>query len=154
MEVLYLDRVIATHERCFGREQDIIDPLHYLGLLSQRPGAFEHAVPVRRWRETWPPAYERLLECLQDRWPEGRGLKEFIAILKLHREHPAKQIEKAVRTALQHGAPNLDSIQLLLRRQGSPEEPPGPLDLAGRPGCRASANSRWFWSSMSGSWEA
>jgi hypothetical protein len=55
VEILFLDRIIAIYERCFGREQDIIDPLHYQGLLSQRPGAFEHAVLVHCWRETWSP---------------------------------------------------------------------------------------------------
>jgi hypothetical protein len=48
MDILFLDQVIATHERCFEREQDFIDPPHCRRLHSQRPGAFEHAVPVRR----------------------------------------------------------------------------------------------------------
>ncbi len=133
MEVLALDRIIASHERCFEREQDVIDPLHYLGLLSQRPGAFEHAVPIRRWRETWPRVYEKLLAALQERWPEGRGLRDFIAVLKLHQEFPAEQMEKAIRTALKQGVPNLDSIQLLLRRGRSTEPATKPLDLAGHP---------------------
>ncbi len=90
-------------------------------------------MPVRRWRKTWPPVYERLLEVLQERWPEGRGLREFIAILKLHQEHPAEQMEKAIRTVLQHGVPNLDSIQLLLRRGRTSEASASPLDLAGYP---------------------
>ena len=50
--ILYLDAVLARHPRCYGRDQDILDPLHYLPLLEQRPGAFEHAKPLRRWRET------------------------------------------------------------------------------------------------------
>ena len=50
VDILYLDEVIASHPRCYGREQDIFDPLHYLPLLEQRPGAFEHAKPIRRWR--------------------------------------------------------------------------------------------------------
>lgn len=133
VEILFLDQVVASHERCFEREQDRLDPLHYLGLLSQRPGAFEHAVPVRRWRKSWPAVYERLLEVLRERWPEGRGLREFIAILKLHQEHPAEQIEKAVRAALNQGVPNLDSIQLLLRRQVDADALPGSLDLTGHP---------------------
>ncbi len=60
-------------------------------------------------------------------------MKEFIAILKLHREHQAGQIERAVRTALQAGVPTLDGIQLLLRREQHIEGRPEPLDLAGRP---------------------
>ena len=135
VEILFLDRIVAAHERCLERERDVIDPLHYLGLLSQRPGAFEHAVPIRRWRQSWPPVYERLLEALQTRWPEGRGLREFIAILKLHQEHPSQQIEKAIRTSLRQGAASLDGIRLLLRRAGGrvPESLAGPLDLAGHP---------------------
>jgi hypothetical protein len=133
VEILFLDRIIATHERCFEREQDVIDPLHYLGLLSQRPGAFEHAVPIRRWRKTWPRVYEKLLAALQERCPEGRGLREFIAVLKLHQEFPAEQMEKAIRTALNQGVPNLDSIQLLLRRGRATEPATKPLDLAGHP---------------------
>ena len=133
VEILFLDKVIASHERCFERERDIIEPLHYLGLLSQRPGAFEHAIPIRRWRKTWPPVYETLLEVLRERWPEGRGLREFIAILKLHREHPAQEVEQAIRACLKYGTPNLDSIRLRLRCEKDPEPLVNPLDLAGRP---------------------
>jgi transposase len=133
IEVLWLDQVIASHERCFDREQDIIDPLHYIGLLSQRPGAFEHAIPMRRWRKTWPPVYEQLLEALQEHWPEGRGLREFIAILKLHRDHSNGQMEKAIRTALNCGIPHLDGVELCLRQQQSPSMVIKPLDLQRHP---------------------
>jgi hypothetical protein len=57
---------IASHARCYGREQDVFDPVHYLALLQQRPGAFEHAKPLRLWRASWPPIYETLLRHLQD----------------------------------------------------------------------------------------
>jgi hypothetical protein len=30
---------LASHPRCYDREQDIFDPLHYLCLLEERPGA-------------------------------------------------------------------------------------------------------------------
>jgi len=133
VEILALDKMIASHERCFGREKDVLDPLHYLGLLSQRPGAFEHAIPIRRWRKAWPPVYETLLETLRERWPDGRGLREFIAILKLHRGHPAHEVEQAIRACLKLGAPRLDSIQLHLRRERVSESLVMPLDLAGRP---------------------
>lgn len=133
IEILSLDKVVASHKRCFEREKDIIEPLHYLGLLSQRPGAFEHAIPIRRWRKTWPPVYEKLLEVLRERWPDGRGLREFIAILKLHREHPVQKVEQAIRACLKQGAPHLDSIRLWLRSDRDHDPVASPLDLAGRP---------------------
>ena len=70
VEVLSLAQIVAEHPRCFGREQDVLDPLHYLGLLEQRPGAFEYAIPMRRWRQNWPEEYERLLTALA---PEQTG---------------------------------------------------------------------------------
>src|SRR5438552_1029028 len=41
--------LIARHPRSYEREQDIFDPLHYLPLLEQRPGAFDYAAPLKRW---------------------------------------------------------------------------------------------------------
>lgn len=73
VEILALAVVRATHLRCLGREPDILDPRHYLKLLAQRPGAFEPAIPLRRWRAQWPAVYERLLPQLRASWPDGRG---------------------------------------------------------------------------------
>jgi transposase len=116
VEIMLGTEVIATHPRCFGREQDILDPLHYLNLLEQRPGAFEHAKPLRHWRKHWPKDYDLLLEALRTRLPEGGGVKEFIAVLKLHREYSAEQVQQAVHAALELGAASLDGVSLCLRQ--------------------------------------
>jgi transposase len=130
VELLSLDTMVATHLRSFGREQDILDPQHYLDLLAQRPGAFEHALPMRRWRKHWPQVYDRLLEELRQRLPEGRGIREFVSVLKLHQEYPTEQVEKAVCQALAMGAAHLDGVRLCLRQlQGVPPAPIV-LDLA------------------------
>jgi len=47
IEILAEGEVIARHERSYARQQDILDPLHYLPLLAQRPGAFDHAQPLQ-----------------------------------------------------------------------------------------------------------
>jgi hypothetical protein len=125
--------VVCEHLRCFGREQDVIDPLHYLPLLEERPGAFEHAIPMRRWRKEWPPEYEQLLSDLRQRWPDGRGVREFIAVLKLHREYPRDLVEQAVQSAVRLGASHLDGVRLCLR-QGLEQHPLlPPIDLNHHP---------------------
>ncbi len=133
VEILAFDRIVARHRRCFGREQDIFDPLHYLGLLAQRPGAFAHAVPLRRWRQEWPPVYERLLEAMTARWPDGRGLRDFLAILKLHRRYSHEEMERAIRKALALDAIHLDGVLLCLRQQRNPGALPTPMDLSRHP---------------------
>jgi hypothetical protein len=130
VEVLSLTQIVAGHPRCFGREQDVLDPLHYLGLLEQRPGAFEYAIPMRRWRQNWPAEYERLLSALRENKPDGSGIREFIAVLKLHCSYPEEVVHRAVRQALEIGAAHLDGVQLCLRQLVSPRELPPSLDLA------------------------
>lgn len=130
VDILYLNEVIASHRRCYDRKQDILDPLHYLPLLEQRPGAFDHAKPIRRWRKSWPAVYERLLAELRSRWPEGRGVQEFVRILKLHRDHPPDLVAQAVEQALAYGCAHLDGIQLCLRQLMHPESPISPVDLS------------------------
>jgi len=129
VEVLNAAEVIAEHPRCFEREQDILDPLHYLGLLEQRPGAFEYALPLRQWRQTWMPEYEKMLNLLRQTKPDGSGVREFVSILKLHRDHPAEMVNRAVKQAIDLGAAHLDGVQLCLRQILSPQESPTALAL-------------------------
>lgn len=133
VEILYLDQVIASHPRCYGRQQDVFNPLHYLPLLEQRPGAFAHAKPLRRWRETWPPAYERLLARLQAESAQGPSVREFVRVLKLHDKYPANLVEQAVTQALEYGCLHADGIELCVRQLLRPEASVVPLDLTEHP---------------------
>jgi len=133
IEVLSLENIIATHRRCFGREQDIFDPLHYLSLLEQRPGAFEHTIPLRQWRKKWPATYEKLLSGLQQKKSDGQGIREFIAILKLHQSHPTDQVEQAVAAAVQTGMLSLDGVMYHLQRLSAPLPMTRPLNLSHLP---------------------
>jgi len=131
--IQHLDTVLATHPRSYGREQDVLDPLHYLPLLEQRPGAFEHAKPLRQWRTQWPPVYERLLATLQAQDDGRGGVREFVQVLKLHQEYPAREIEQAVTQALEYGRPHVDGVRLCLRHLQHPEVPLNPVDLTQYP---------------------
>jgi hypothetical protein len=133
IEVLSLDKVITTHVRCFGREQDIFNPLHYLALLEQRPGAFEYAVPLRQWRKKWPATYEQLLHGLQENKSDGQGIREFIAILKLHQTWSADLVEHAIDAAVHTGMMNLDGVMYHLQQLSSPVPSTDPLDLSHLP---------------------
>ena len=133
VDVLHLKEVIASHPRCYGRNQDIVDPLHYLPLLAQRPGAFHHAKPMRRWRETWPVAFEQLFSHLTEQWSDGRGVREFIAVLQLCRRYPEPLVEQAVRQALVYGCGHADGVELCLHQLVNPDVRVPSLDLAGSP---------------------
>lgn len=136
---------LATHPRCYGREQDIFDPLHYLSLLEQRPGAFEYAKPLKQWRAGWPPPYHHMLATLREKWPEGRGVQEFIRILQLHQHYEAELVEHAIEQALTFGCAHLDGVQYCLHQLIEAADPPeqieaSQLDLTDRPDLNAIGN--------------
>ena len=123
VDIVHMNDTIASHPRCYGQEQDILDPLHYLPLLEQRPGAFEHAKPIRRWRKEWPPAYERLLGQLRAESNNGQGVREFVRILNLHKEHPAELVARAIEQALEYGCTHADGVTLCLHQLLAQERP-------------------------------
>jgi transposase len=124
VDIVHMDDVIASHPRCYGHEQDVLDPIHYLPLLEQRPGSFEHAKPIRRWRKEWPPAYERLREqLLAQEEQKGQGLREFIRILRLHQEYPAELVTRAVQQALEYGCVHVDGVILCVHQLSAPDKP-------------------------------
>jgi len=133
IEILHDNVVLASHPRCYAREQDVLDPLHYLPLLAQRPGAFDHAKPIRQWQRAWPLGYKRLLLRLREQWPEGRGVQEFVRILQLHGEQEASLIEAAIEQALSIGCIHADGVRLCLHQLCHPEAPHPVLDLAEQP---------------------
>jgi hypothetical protein len=131
IEILSGPDVVARHRRSYGKGVDVIDPVHYLSLLEERPGAFDDAKPIRQWRRSWPAVYDRMLEDLLERWPEGRGVREFVQILSLHRDHPAGVVVEAVEAALRYGAAHADGVRLCLRQLLDSDDEPTPLRLTG-----------------------
>ncbi len=133
IDILDKTTLLARHPRSYAREQDIFDPLHYLSLLEQRPGAFDYAKPIKRWREGWPESYHRMLRILREKWPEGRGVQEFVRILQLHQDFPSTLMHEAVEQALSFGCVHLDGVLHCLHQLTVPESSSAPLDLSDRP---------------------
>jgi transposase len=125
--------LLARHPRSYEREQDIFDPLHYLPLLEQRPRAFDYAAPLRHWRKDWPPSYHQMLQQLREKWPEGRGVQEFVRILQLHKEYSASLMAQAIEQALSYGCVHLDGVLHCLHQLLEQEAHQAPLDLSDHP---------------------
>jgi hypothetical protein len=133
VEILHQGEVVARHPRCYGREQDVLDPLHYLPLLVQRPGAFDNAQAIRRWRSDWPPVYEQLLAALRQRFDEPSAVKQFVQVLLLLRQMDPARLEQAIRQALDRCCPHLDGVRWCLDQLSHPLPAPPSLDLSAYP---------------------
>lgn len=117
---------IATHKRAFANNNWQLDPDHYLELLQQRPQAFDSARPIRQWRKRWPISLERLLARFQETHGATDGIKDFISVLKLLREHEANQVYAAVELALENRIGSSSGVKHLLVHS-EPKEPIPPL---------------------------
>jgi len=111
IEIYRFDELIASHCRCWDRECQIFEPVHYLELLERKPGSLDHARPLE---ELQLPkcfnTYRRLLETHRD-----DGTKEYIKILLLLKKYSVAQINKAITKALNYRIYCFDGIlQFLL----------------------------------------
>src|SRR6476659_1079102 len=50
-------RVVAEHQRSFGRGETVYDPWHYVPVLARKPGALRNGAPFKDW--VLPAAIER-----------------------------------------------------------------------------------------------
>jgi hypothetical protein len=128
-------QVIASHGRSYGREEDILDPLHYLPLLRQRPGALDHARPLKVWPH--PPVLDRYLEALRARLPQRAATLQFLDVLELTKNHPLQAVADAVEQALAASSLGADTVAYFLRAKGSATQERRTSVLAKAPPCPA-----------------
>jgi hypothetical protein len=114
VEVFYGSKKIASHDRLYGNNKWSLLPEHYLELIQQRPQAFESARVIRQWRPSWPFCLERLLDTCCQKQGHTKGIKDFISVLMLYKDHAARDIESAVETALSSGAGSSEAVEHIL----------------------------------------
>jgi transposase len=112
--------VVATHPRCWSKEQVFFDPRHYLALLERKPGALDFARPLENWG--LPGCFSTLRRRLEGDLGHV-GTREYIKVLRLMEKATVKELASAIEVALSIGATAADAITLILfHRQERPVE--------------------------------
>jgi transposase len=110
VEVGCRKQVIAVHPRCWERERQIFDPLHYLPLLERKAGGLDHALPLEGW--VLPGCFEALRRRLESEREDGT--REYIRVLRLLEKHPPAAVEAAVERGLRMRAHTRDAVAQFL----------------------------------------
>lgn len=110
------DKQVASHRRIWDKEEVSFDPIHYLALLEKKPGALNYARPLEEW--DLPECFEILQKRLEEEY-RSKGVKEFIAVLRLLEKHSLKRVRNAVERGLRIHAHTKDAVAQFLY----PEEP-------------------------------
>ena len=106
--------LVATHPRCWEKEQTTFDPRHYLALLERKPGALDVARPLERWEL---PGCFALLRRRLEADLSHLGTREFIKVLRLLERASVTELAGAVQAALEIGATSSDAIALILHHR-------------------------------------
>lgn len=117
VEVVTAGQVVARHRRSYGRDQQVLDPLHYLAALGRRPAALDHAPVLRNWQ--LPASFTQLRQLLEARHGWRAGGRQYIRVLQLLAEHPLGRVQQAVEHCLRQEQLQAERIIALVDRLAS-----------------------------------
>ena len=122
---------VATHERCYGRQQQVLDLEHYLDVLSRKPGALAGSRPLEQQRAAglWPESFDVIWQSLMERHGKSSGTKQMIDLLKLGKHNCHDRLRKAIETALATGCKDAAAVQHLFYAQDLNRVPCEAIDI-------------------------
>jgi len=117
IEILSLDRVIATHKRYYDRGHTSLQLDHYLTALERKPHAVTHATVVRQLPRPFQQVRERMEQA------HSTGYKDFLNVLLLIREYSLEEISQAITTIGPLMSNAVSLRQYLTKKRGQPLTP-------------------------------
>lgn len=116
VELWHEGKRVARHERCYRRQQQILDLEHYLDVLERKPGALAGSTALAQWRQAgrWPECFDRLWHELNMRHGRQHGTRQMIELLQLGSGEGWTQLRCAVEQALRLGCHDVAAIRHLL----------------------------------------
>lgn len=131
IEVWHDGACIARHQRCYGRQQQVLDLEHYLDILFRKPGAFAGSRPLEQQRKAglWPASFDDLWEALISRHGRQNGTRHMVGVLKLASQFGRERLRAAVETALETGCTDPAAVEHLLRAEDLNRPPCDPVDV-------------------------
>ena len=116
IELRQAGHIVGEHRRCFGRDQTMFDPWHYVPVLARKPGALCNGAPFKNW--ILPSGLERIRRKLTG---PGDGDRQMVAILAAVLSDGLPAVEAACLEALHEGVHSADVVLNILARRREPE---------------------------------
>jgi transposase len=118
IELRQAGRIVGEHPRCFGRDQTVFDPWHYVPVLARKPGALRNGAPFKNW--VLPAGLDRIRRKLAG---SADGDRQMVAILAAVLSDGLPAVEAACLEALREGVHSADVVLNILARLREPEPP-------------------------------
>lgn len=104
-------KIVAEHRRAFGRHGTVYDPVHYLPILTRKPGALRNGAPFRAWEL---PTSLAAIRAKLGRSDEAD--RQFAGILAAIPIDGLEAVDRACATALASGLHSRDAVLNILGR--------------------------------------
>jgi transposase len=116
VELWHDGRCVARHERCYRRQQQVLELEHYLDVLYRKPGALAGSRPLEQQRRAglWPESFDQIWQSLMDRHGKQNGTRQMVEMLKLTRQHGHERLRQAIEKALATGCADPAAVRHLL----------------------------------------
>jgi transposase len=122
----YADRIelrqggqpVGEHARCFGRDQTVFNPWHYVPVLARKPGALRNGAPFKDW--LLPSGLDRVRRKLVG---SADGDRQMVSVLAAVLSDGLPAVEAACLEALREGVHSADVVLNILARQREPAAP-------------------------------
>jgi transposase len=105
-------RIVGEHRRCFGRDQTVFDPWHYVPVLARKPGALRNGAPFKAW--ILPASLDRVRRKLA---AADDGDRQMVDILTAVLSDGLPAVEAACSEALRDGVHSAGVILNILSRR-------------------------------------
>lgn len=118
VEVLEGAAVVASHERCIHRGEQVLVLDHYLEVLRHKPGALPGSTALARARAdgSFSPTHDRYWAEARRRAGDAQGTRALIEVLLLHRHLPADAVIAGMAAALAAGVVDAEVVAVEARR--------------------------------------
>lgn len=123
VDIFCKNELIASHKRCFGKDQYILDPMHYIKVLERKPGSLDNARAFKG--QPWGEDFTFMRRELEYRYA-SEGTKRYIDVLLLFTKYPEKEVRHAVSVCVKCRAFSDEAVESFLRNGSH-------LDLSGNP---------------------
>ena len=133
-------RIVGSHMRVFGRGKTIYNPLHYIPVLSRKPGALRNGAPFKEW--DMPTAIRRVQRKLER---QIGGDRQMVDILSSILTDGIDSVDAACAEALSHNVHSAsirhcartNGVQRLISQHPRPPSRTAATSDNHNPGCLA-----------------
>jgi transposase len=119
--LIHKGQVVARHRRSRTPGEQVLNPLHFMAVLSRKPGYLDQTKLFKELR--LPAAFGRLRERLVEELGERTGTRHYIRVLQLLGQCPAQRVAEVIEVCLNRAGTPRIRAEWITQKLNCPSDP-------------------------------